>query len=165
MPYLYHLQHDKKVPSFKELSPDNFIWLPLTSVPIDEHYRVNSMAQPALKPFPLLSWTAIAPCATDEQKYLQRLALEHEEMGYFLLHYKDVFGIIGIEEYHDGWTPGRAVIFNCVEDDYSGDDIMLDLVYSKLKYPCNYLVYTPGEFSNYNMIYYESYHGPESFDD
>ena len=162
----YSLELEGRLPKVKELSPDNFIWLPLQSVPIDEHYRINSMAQPALKPFPLITWTAIAPCATDEQKYLQQLALGHEEMGYFLLHYKDIFGIIGIEEYDDGWTPGRAVIFNCVED-YPKDEqtIMLDLVYSELKYPCKTLVYNPGKFSNYDTIHCESYHSPENFDD
>ena len=139
----------------------------MTSVSINEHYPVNSMRQPALKIFKLLTWTAISPCATPEQKYLRELALEHEEMGYFLLHYKDIFGIIGVEEYHDGKTPGRAVIFNCSEDRFATKGaIEFSVVYSeKLKYPCKTLVYTPGEFTNYTEIYYESYHGPESFDD
>ena len=166
---LYRLIHDKKIPKFEELKPDNFIWIPLTSIPINEHYRVNSMAQPALKIFPLLSWTAVAPFATDEQKYLQKLALKHKEMGYFLLHYKKVFGIIGVTEYYNGKTPGRAVIFNCVDqNDYYDEDnpeVMLNLVYSKVQYPCKSLVYKPGAISNYDSIYHESYHGPESFDD
>ena len=163
----YHLEYEGKLPKTEELSSDNFIWLPLESIPIDEHYQINSMAQPALKTFPLITWTAIAPCATSEQKFLQKLALEHEEMGYFLLHYKDIFGIIGVEEYHDGWTPGKAVVFNCIDDEYgeNEDGPMLDLVYSSLKYPCKTLKYTPGEFTNYNTIHFESYHGPEGLDD
>lgn len=162
------LQYDNILPGFEELSPDNFIWIPLTSVPIDEHYPINSMYQPALKIFNLLTWTTLGSL-TNEQRFMQKLALQHEEMGYYLLHYKDVFGIIGVDEYHDGYTPGRAVVFNCVEKDYpvakSKNLPKLSLIYSDLKYPCRTLVYTPGKFSNYSSIYYESYNGPEDLYD
>ena len=157
-----------EIPKLDELGPDGFIWIPLTSIPIDEHYRINSLEQPALKMFQLLSWDALSPCATDEQEYLRKLALAHAEMGYFLLHYKNIFGIIGVEEYRDGRTPGRAVIFNCVERDFwprKDNIIELDLIYSKLKYPCDTLIYRPGEFSNYGAVRYKAYTGPESLDD
>ena len=168
---IYRLMHDKELPKFDQLDEHNFIWLPLESVPIDEHLPINSMRQPVLKVFNLLTWSAIGPFATDEQRFMRELALKHEEMGYFLIHYQGVFGIIGVDEYHDGWTPGRAVIFNSIETGfyYNRDKVtsplMLELVYSKLKYPCKDFVYTPGKISNYDRIYYKSYNGPESLDD
>ncbi len=163
-----HLQYDKELPDFEELSEDNFIWIPLTSVPIDEHYLINSMRQPALKIFNLLTWTTIGPL-TKEQRFVQKLALQHEEMGYFLLHYKNVFGIIGVDEYDDGYTPGRAVVFNCVDKGYplvNGYNVpMLSLIYSNLMFPCRNFIYAPGEFSDYTSIYHESYSGIEDWDD
>lgn len=163
-----HLQYDKELPDFEKLSEDNFIWIPLTSVPIDEHYPINSMRQPALKIFNLLTWTTIEPL-TREQRFVQKLALQHEEMGYFLLHYKDVFGIIGVDEYDGDYTPGRAVVFNCVEKKYpvvNGDNVpMLSLIYSNLVLPCRTFLYAPGKFSNYTTIYHESCNGREDWDD
>ena len=150
---IYTLQHQKKLPKFDELDKNSFIWLPLKNVPIDEHYPIDSMHQPALKVFELLSWTAIGPFATDEQKFMRKLAFEHEEMGYFLIHHQDIFGIIGVEE-HDDW--GRAVIFNATGIDPfvhgTSEPMMLDLVYSGLKYPCTTFLYAPGEISNYTSI-------------
>ena len=130
---IHVLQLQKKLPKFDELDKNSFIWLSLKNVPIDEHYPINSMHQPALKVFELLSWTAIEPFATDEQKFMRKLAFEHEEMGYFLIHHQDIFGIIGVEEHYDDWKkPGRAVIFNATRIDPfihgTSKPMMLDLV-------------------------------------
>lgn len=152
---IYALQRQKKLPKFDELDKNSFIWLPLKNVPIDEHYPIDSMHQPALKVFELLSWTAIGPFATDEQKFMRKLAFEHEEMGYFLIHHQDIFGIIGVEEHYADW--GRAVIFNATGIDSfihgTSEPMMLDLVYSELKYPCKTFLYAPGEISNYTSIH------------
>ena len=51
---VYNLILQKKIPKFEEIGKDGFIWIPLTSIPIDEHLLVNSMQQPVLKVFPLL---------------------------------------------------------------------------------------------------------------
>lgn len=155
---IHILQLQKKLPKFDELDKNSFIWLPLKNVPIDEHYPINSMHQPALKVFELLSRTAIEPFATNEQRFMRKLAFEHEEMGYFLIHHQDIFGIIGVEEHYDDWkNPGRAVIFNATGIDPfihgTSESVMLNLVYSELKYPCKTFRYAPGEISNYNSIY------------
>lgn len=99
---------------------------------------------------------------------MQKLALLHDEMGYFLLHYKNIFGIIGVDEYNNGsFTFGRAVIFNSFEDDIhkAKNPAKLDLVYSELKYPLKSIHYSPGSFSNYNTIDKETYYGREDLDD
>ena len=163
---IFELQLNKKLPQFEEIGPNGFIWVPLTDISVDEHIRINSMDQPALKVFPLLTLTAGAPCVTDEQKYLRDLALGHKTMGYFLLHYKKIFGIIGVNEYNNRWTSGRAIIFNAREERYrSHKATKLDLIYSKVKYPCMNFTYVPGSLSDYSTVYIESYHGPESIDD
>ena len=154
---IYALQHQKKLPKLDELDKNSFIWLPLKNVPIDEHYPIDSMHQPALKLFELLSWTAFGPFGTDERKFMCKLAFEHEEMGYFLIHHQDIFGIIGVEEHCDDCDePGRAVIFNATGIDHfiygTSEPMMLDLVYSGLKYPCTTFLYAPGEISNYTSI-------------
>lgn len=166
---IYDLMAKKMLPKFNELDEHCFIWLPLANVPIDEHLPVNSMHQPALKIFNLLTWTAVAPFATDEQKFMRELALKHEEMGYFLLHYQDIFGIIGVEEYRNGWKPGRAVVFNGIDTRYykrnhAVPPLMLELVYSELEYPCETFDYAQGEFSNYTNIFIENGY-PVSLDD
>ena len=153
------LQYQKMLPKFDELDANSFIWLPLENVPIDEHYPADSMHQPVLSAFELLTWSAIAPFATDDQKFMRELALKHQEMGYFLIHYQDIFGIIGVE--HEGSELGRAVIFNAAKNKFHVDQpTMLKLLYSKLKYPCNSFLYSPGEFSNYTTIPDVSYYGP-----
>ena len=167
---IYTLQRLKKLPEFDELDENSFIWLPLRNVPIDEHYPINSMRQPVLKVFNLLTWTAIGPLATSEQKFMHRLALEHNEMGYFLIHYQDIFGIIGVDEYYNSQMLGRAVVFNASSRTSwnSKDEIsstMLELVYSKMKYPCNEFVYTRGSFSNYSSIHHESDYARDFLDD
>ena len=163
---IFELQYNKKLPKFEEIGPDGFIWVPLSSVPIDEHIRVNSMDQPALKVFNLLTLTAGAPFVTDEQKYLRELALKHKTMGYFLLHYKKIFGSIGVKEYDGEWKSGRAIIFNAREERYrSHKATKLNLIYSKVKYPCMNFTYIPGSISDYNTVYNETYYGPESSDD
>ncbi len=67
-------------------------------------------------------------------------------MGYFLIHHQDIFGIIGVEEHYDDW--GRAVIFNATGIDPfihgTSKSMMLDLVYSELKYPCKTFLYANG---------------------
>lgn len=166
---IYELQQQKKLPKFDKLDVHSFIWLPLKSVPINEHYPINSMRQPALKIFNLLTWTAVAPLATDEQKFMHGLALKHEEMGYFLIHHNEIFGIIGVTEYHNGRMPGRAVVFNGIEKSpyhQSGEVVptMLDLVYSELEFPCRTFIYSPGKMSNYDSVYYRNW-GRESLDD
>lgn len=163
---IYSLQQQKKLPTFDELDADSFIWLPLETVPIDDRYPIDSMCQPALKMFSLLTWSAVAPFATDEQKILRELALEHEEMGYFLIHHQSIFGIIGVTEYHNDENSGRAVIFNAarINPCDTPKSTMLKLVYSELKYPCRTFVYTPGEISNYTSIYAESWFGSRNDD-
>ena len=142
----------ERIPKLSELGSDNLIWVPLTSVPIDERYGINSMRQPALKVFQLLCWSD-----TGEREYLRKLALKHKEMGYYLLHFKDVFGIIGVREYQNGWTPGRAAIFNGSESYYQKKNIVeLKLVYSELKYPCGTLRYELGRLSNFDTIIHDT---------
>lgn len=159
---IYILQQQKKLPEFNILGANGFIWLPLKDVPIDEHYPIDSMHQPALKMFDLLTWTAIAPFATDNQKFMRELALGHKEMGYFLIHHRNIFGIIGVTEYGDDHMPGRAVIFNATRagSRNASKPTMLKLVYSELKYPCKTFVYAPGKISNYTRISEESWAGP-----
>lgn len=156
---IYTLQYQKKLPRFEELDKNSFIWLPLKKVPIDGHYPIDSMHQPALRVFELLFWTAIEPFATDEQTFMRKLAFEHEEMGYFLIHYQDIFGIIGVEEFYDDWKrPGRAVIFNATHG--TSEPMMLDLVHPELKYTCKKFLYAPGEISNYTSIHKYCYEEP-----
>ena len=152
--------HDK---NFREMGPDCFVWLPLKSVPITEMYPINSLAQPALSIFKLAEWDAINKFAPDNQKYLGELARKYDEMGYFLLHDGDDFGIIGVTEYDNGQKPGRATIFNArklkhYEDAKKLDATKLKIIYSAQKYPFREVVYEKG-----NIAYWGSIHIDDDF--
>ena len=143
---------------FRELGPDHFIWLPLRAVPIVEMHPINSLAQPALSVFKLVEWNAIGKFATDNQKYLGELASGHNEMGYFLLHDKDEFGIIGVEEYDNGRKPGRATIFNARKIGYNEDNrkvraTRLKIIYSSQKYPFRDVIYEKGDIAYWQSIH------------
>lgn len=144
--------------NFWQLGSDHFIWLPLKAVPITEMYPINSLAQPALSIFKLAEWNAITKLVTDNQRYLNELAREHDEMGYFLFHDKDEFGIIGVEEYDNGRKPGRATIFNgrkiqFGEDKKSLKATNLKIIHSSQKYPFKDVVYERGEIAYWRRIY------------
>ena len=151
--------------NFRALGPEHFIWLPLTAVPIIEQYPVNSLEQPALSIFNLAQWNAIGKFAIDNQVYLSEIASQFDEMGYFLIHCEDKFGIIGVDEYHYGRKPGRATIFNAHElsiwdNAESVEPTMLRVIYTSLEYPWRKV-----EFRKGDIAYWSSIHIDHDYDD
>lgn len=147
--------------SFRSLGEEHFIWLPLKDVPISEYYPVNSLEQPVLGMYALAEWSSESKFGTDEQKYLCELAKKYNEMGYFLFHYKNRFGIIGVAEYNEykgGSKPGRATLFNAREIQLceNEDDVPateLKVIGTSLKLPWKGAVYKQGDAINWRRIY------------
>lgn len=140
--------------NFRALGPDHFIWIPIKDVPVIEQFPINSLKQPALSYLKLVEWNAIDMCATDNQQYLADLASSHKEMGYFLFHDGENFGIIGVEE---DYGPGRASIFNA-RTLYACDDkkklkaIKLKIIHTSVKLPWKGVAYSKGHIAYYRHV-------------
>jgi hypothetical protein len=159
---------------FRELGPNCFIWLPLKSVPVVDREPVNSLKQPALSIFNLAEWSAREKLLTDDQKYLDELASQYDEMGYFLIHIdrpivpKPVFGIIGITLYHACGFDGRATIFNAREVKHGEivkDPVNLKVVNTNLEMPFKKAVYKKHDIIGYRAIHDDIDVGRGAFDD
>ena len=102
----------------------------------------------------------------DDHKYLVELADQYDEMGYFLLHNGDDFGIIGVDEYNYGRKPGRATIFNARErtifnEDKDIEPTMLKLIYTSVELPWRGVVYAKGDIAYWDGIYKDHFHREE----
>lgn len=131
--------------NFRKLGKESFVWLPVEKVPILDSCQVNSLKQPALSMFELVKIGR----NIDNETFLGKLAMEYDEMGYFLLHHEGRIGIVGEEFVNGGLI---AEIFNAQPVDYEGVKELLEpteltIINCSVKYPWREVGYSKGSMT------------------